>query len=217
MARDFAGLRETAAVEAIARETVSATQARAQRARRQSEGQKSREWIGTAMGVIADSYPDDASAPLRTSDELSRDLDVPKLKKAATGGDEAAALEARRRLNELEVQLGYYLPSEALRKSALARARYYLSTALLIDGRAPVTLFMLSETHAYLNARRDAVDALRRAIDAGFRDLALVQSDPAFRRLRSDPAFATLVERLRSAGDALDLLIVDRPPPVPVR
>jgi hypothetical protein len=163
------------------------------------------------MQIIADAYPADADAPRRTAEELARDLEIPKLKRASGAGTNTS-LEARRRLNELEVQLGFYLPDEASRASAHSRARYYLSSALLINDRSPVTLYLLGATHAQMNARKDALDMLGRAIGAGFRDVALLEIDPAFRRLRSSPEFMALVHRARTTGDSLDVLTVDRPP-----
>jgi dienelactone hydrolase len=217
MARDFAGVRDTAQVKALAEETLAAPQAMAERSRRQTEGQRSRQWVQAAMRIIAEAYPVGADAPVSTPDDLARALDVPGLRKAGAGSD-APAREAKRRLNELDVQLGFYLPFDALNSLEPQRARYYLSTALLIDDRDPVTLYLLSASHAHTNGRREALDALRRAIDAGFRDLSLLERDRSFQRLRTDPQFLALVERLRASGDALDLLTVDRPPlPIPVR
>jgi hypothetical protein len=213
MARDFAGLRDTAAVKTLAARTTATAEARSQRSRRQSEAQKSREWGKTLMSTIAESYPDDATVARRSPVELAQELDVPALEQAAARPSAEAAKEAKRRLNEMEVQLGFYLPAEALASGSPARARYYLSTALLINQRSPVTWYLLSQVHAHLNARRDALDALRRAIDAGFRDAALLESDPAFRPFRADTEFTALVQDLRSSGDQLDLLTVDRPPP----
>jgi hypothetical protein len=53
----------------------------------------------------------------------------------------------------------------------------------------------------------------------GFRDLALLEADAAFERLRPDPRYAAVVALLRASGDVLDRVTVDRPPAhaVPMR
>jgi hypothetical protein len=143
-------------------------------------------------------------------------LELDRMKKSAAGGG-PAGLEAQRRLNELEVQLGFYLPHEASRAADPSRAAYYLSVALQISDRSPVTWYLMAQTTATLNGRREAIHALKRAVDAGFRDLALLEADPAFRKLASDAEFRTIVDGLKASGDTADVLTVDRPPALPLR
>lgn len=211
MGRDYAGLRDVAAVKGRALEAFASSGARNELKKRQADGRKLREWVAHVMQVISDSFPEGASTPVRAAGDLAQLLELNRMKKIAADGG-FAGLEAQRRLNELEVQLGFYLPHEASTLRDPSRASYYLSLALQINDRSPVTWYLLAQTSASLNGRREAVNALRRAVDAGFRDLALVEADPAFNRLRSEPDFQSLVEHLRSAGDAMDALTVDRPP-----
>jgi hypothetical protein len=164
------------------------------------------------MGVISDAFPPETDAPVRSAADLAAVLDVPRLKRTASGAQGDAALEAQRRLNELAVQLGFYLPVEAVTAGDATRANYYLSASLEIDARSPVSWYLLGRIYSGLGARDNAISALERAYDAGFRDLALLEGDPAFRRLRTAPGYMALVERLRASGDTLDLLTVDRPP-----
>ena len=124
MTRDFAGLRDTAAVKALAQRAATSREARRERSHRQGEAQKSRDWLRAAMQIIADAFPAEAAAPLRTSEELARDLEIPRLKRAIAQPASVDSIEARRRLNELEVQLGFYLPEEASRTSQPLRASF---------------------------------------------------------------------------------------------
>lgn len=215
MARDFAGLRDVRPIAKRAEQAFAGPDARKELQRRQADGRKLKEWTGHVMQVISDAFPEGASTPLRSSGDLAQSLELERMKRiAAAGGD--AGLEAQRRLNELEVQLGFYLPQEASQASDPSRAAYYLSLALQINDRSPVTWYLMAQTSATLNGRREALAALKRAVDAGFRDLTLIDADPAFRRLRVEPEFVALVDHLKAAGDPMEALTVDRPP-MPLR
>lgn len=126
------------------------------------------------------------------------------------------ALEADRKLNQLGVQLGFYLPQQAIAQRDWARAAYYLSVSMAIDDRSPVAWYLKATTDAHLNRPRDAVTSLRRAVEAGFRDFVLIDAEPAFVRLRRESDFAAVVADLRRMGDVLDVPTVDRPP-VPLK
>ena len=216
MARDYAGLREVSSVRTRASEALASSQAKSELKRRQTGARSLREWISHAMQVISDSYPEGTSRPLRASADLVHVLELDRMKKAAAAGG-PEALEAQRRLNELEVQLGFYLPHDASRAADPARAAYYLSVALEISDRSPVTWYLMAQTSATLNSRREAISALKRAVDVGFRDLTLLEAEPAFRKLAADADFRTIVDQLKSSGDVIDVLTVDRPPALPLR
>lgn len=212
MARDFEGLRETAHVRAAAARIAGSPVARAQLKGRQAETARSNFWVDDGMEAIADAFPEGSVEPAVSAHDLSAALGLARMKRTAEGGKTEAALEARRRLNQLEVQLGFYLPHEAIAQSEYARADYYLSLAIQIDDASPVTWYMRAQTYGRLQALRQALAALRRAVEVGFRDLALVEADHSFRELHADPGYVALVATLASTGDALDWLTVDRPP-----
>jgi hypothetical protein len=212
MVRDYAGLRDTAGATVQAGRLRSANTTRDQLKQRQGQARGSREWLRHAMGVISDAFPPETDAPVRSTADLAAALDVPRLKRTASGGRTDAALEAQRRLNELAVQLGFYLPVEAVTASDATRANYYLSVSLQIDDRSPVSWYLLGRIYAGFGAKAEAIAALERAYDAGFRDAALLEADSGFRPLRTIPGYTAFLERLRASGDLLDLLTVDRPP-----
>ncbi|HSJ96690.1 MAG TPA: hypothetical protein VLC53_06450, partial [Myxococcota bacterium] len=212
MSRDFEGLRDTAEARRTAVALASSPAARDQLKARLAATKKYHWWAREAMEAIAAAYPEGANAPALPASELAAVLDLADLKRTAARGAPGAALEARRRLNQIEVQLGFYLPHEALARDELARAEYYLSLAVEIDDTSPVSWYLTAQTHAGLQMKRKAIAALRRAVDAGFRDLALLEADAAFRTLRPTPEYAAIVDLLRTQGDHIDPLTVDRPP-----
>lgn len=212
MSRDFAGLREVADVRSEAARVAGTERARDELNDRRSSGLASNEWKQHAMGLISLAYSEGADKAAHPAADLARMLELEPMKRLASGDDEPA-LEARRRLAELEVQLGFYLPAAAMESGDQARASYYLGIALEINERNPVPWYLLARVSARLNDTDDTFEALEHAFDSGFRDLALTQEDPAFARVKSREEFAEFLARLRASGDTLDLLTVDRPPP----
>lgn len=216
MARDYGGLRDTTAAAAAAAQMLASPQAQDLLNRRKAHARRSDEWIHSGMLAIARAFPPGQSGPAVEVQDLAAALELATLKQTAATAGHDAALEAQRRLNQLEVQLGFYLPEEALAKADYARAGYYLTLAMQINDRSPVSWYLMAQRSARLEAPHQALTALRRAFDAGFRDLALLEADPAFRALRTDPGYTAFITLLQSAGDVLDPPTVDRPP-VPLR
>jgi hypothetical protein len=212
MARDYAGLRPTDDVAAEAGRLSGSPAAVRQLKARQAAIKRSNQWAQNAMQAITESFAPGTEKPVRPALELAAELEFSKLKKQAAGPDPEAALEARRRLNQMEVQLGFYLPNDAIERADFERAAYYLSLAVQIDSASPVSWYLTAETHAHMREPRQALAALTRAVEVGFRDLASLETAPAFRQLRSDPRFTAIVESLRTSGDTLDPLTIDRPP-----
>jgi hypothetical protein len=216
MARDYEGLRDTASVKRAAPAIASSSLGKAQLGRRNAETKRSNFWVEDAMVAIGQAFLEGADKPTIAAQELARTLEIVRLKKAASGtGPEA--LEAQRRLNQIEVQLGFYLPHDALARLEFARAEYYLSLAVQIDDASPVSWYLRAQTHAGLLSAGKAIDALNNAVAAGFRDLALVEADPLFRRLHGHPEFLAIVDQLRLEGDSMDTPTVDRPPMFVIR
>ncbi len=212
MARDYAGLRPMDDVAAQAARISGSPAAARQLKLRQAAIKRSNQWVQSAVQAITESFAPGAEKPSRSASELATELELSRLKKQAAGPDREAALEARRRMNQIEVQLGFYLPNDAIERADFERAAYYLSLAVQIDNASPVSWYLTAEAHAHLREPRQALAALSRAVDVGFRDLASLEADPAFRQLRSDPRYTAIVESLRTSGDTLDPLTIDRPP-----
>lgn len=212
MARDFAGLRNVAAVTQAALRITASEVAKAELQRRKSETRLSDAWVADAMQAIADAFPEEAAEPVVAVKDLGRTMGLSALKVAAAGTDRVAAREAQRRLNQIEVQAGFYLPAEALAHADYVRAGYYLSLGMLIDDASPVSWYLKAQLEARLHDGPEALAALQRAMNAGFRDLSLLEADRAFARLRTLPGYVALVEQLRREGDQLDVRTVDRPP-----
>jgi predicted esterase len=198
MARDYEGLRETTEVAQKAVTLGSSQQAKLELERRQRAYRANVIWADRAMLAISEAFEPGAEAPALTVDELVHELEVPKLRTAAASTDVAAAQEAQQRLNSIEVQLGFYLPREAIQRVEYVRADYYLDVAVQMDERSPVSWYLMAVTHARLRDPREATAALEHAIDVGYRNVAEFDAEPAFKNVSKFPGFIAAVERLRT-------------------
>jgi len=197
MARDYAGLRETDEVAARARDLGASPQAKLELERRQRAYKLNTLWTERAMLVISEAFEPGAEGPALSISELVRELEIPELRKAAASDDVAAAQEAVQRLNSIEVQLGFYLPRDAIARTEFVRADYYLDVAVQMDEFNPVSWYLMAVTHARLREPREAAAALERAIEVGYRNVAEFDAEPAFRNVSRNVAFVAAATRLR--------------------
>jgi hypothetical protein len=214
MARDYDGLRDVSGVASMAASLAASQAAKDELRRRTTETRASNEWVERALQTVAYGFPAGATAPVMPVHELVLSLDLARMKRVIRGQEAGDALEAGRRLNQIEVQLGFYLPLDALKESDFPRAAYYLDAALEIEPAAPVTWYLRGQLFARLKRPEEALAALRRSAEAGFRDVALLEADPAFRKLHGRSQYDALVAWLTAQGDTRDTTTVDRPPAV---
>ncbi|MES1167476.1 MAG: hypothetical protein ABUL68_05675 [Pseudomonadota bacterium] len=77
-------------------------------------------------------------------------------------------------------------------------------TAALRPGRS-TTYYDLARAWAFDGDRKRATEALKQAVEAGFRDAEHAQSDPAFKKLGGDPAFRELIARMKVAPEGASI------------
>jgi predicted esterase len=202
MAADYVRLRPEAEIAELTRRAkeLGATRvARAQASLQEHAARQHESRIERAMEIVADAYPESADAPAVPLAKTLLDLGIARLRATARGADGDAARAASRVLAELDVQTGFYLPTSALRRKDVDRARYYLGLARAIDPDRAYTWFLTAAVEAQSKAPARALAALERAIDLGFRTIDALDHDPAFESLRKRPDFVGLVNRLREA------------------
>lgn len=212
MVRDYDGLKDTNSARQGATHLADAPQTRAELTRRKANSRELIAWVKERLSEVVGAFPPGAARPTMTEANLTAALAITRLRHESQGGGSDSALEAHRQLNQLGVQLGFYLPQQAMARDEWARAGYYLSVSIAIDDQSPVAWYLKAQSDAHLNRPRDVVTSLHRAGEAGFRDVTLIESEPAFAKVRLDPAFAAVVADLRRMGDVRDVLTVDRPP-----
>ncbi|HVS29919.1 MAG TPA: hypothetical protein VMS98_00555 [Thermoanaerobaculia bacterium] len=125
---------------------------------------------------------------------LVRSLEIAGLqKRAAQPSYEGGA--AQRVLESILVHASFYLPQELFPRARYREAAAVLAVAVAIrdDVRS---WYNLGAARARLGRRNDALAALERAIQLGYKDHAHLGSDADYASVRSDPRYQRLLESL---------------------
>ncbi len=127
--------------------------------------------------------------------ELLDLMTIPALQRNAgrTGYDGESA---QRVLESAFVLTAFYLPQEFEERGDFARAALALEVATSIYPDRPVPWVNLAAARTRAGAKKAAVAALEKAVEAGFRDATALAADARFNALRDTPAYARLLERL---------------------
>jgi predicted esterase len=217
-ARDFKGLHEVAELEKRAAE-LKDTKAIKQAIKQEDEQEREQQarvkelyrlkaslrGQDERQELAPDRLSDLGEQPPKNNDErqqvyadLQKNLAALKKKSDAPPGS-SERLVARRVINEFFVYLSEQAHMLQQRKQYAAAADN-LTMAALIAPDNPRLLYNLACAHALNRDRPRALDALRRAIDKGFKDAAAIESDKDLELLRDDPAYKQIVEELKKKG-----------------
>jgi predicted esterase len=195
--RDFGGLRDVAAArQSAARLRGTAAHAQAVKTRAGSL-RREREYIARAPSTLGQLSPEGGTEALRRT--LS-ELRISELRKsAAEATDREERLMARRLLESVFVQTSFYLPRALLERKEPRRAALTLQVAAEIKPEEPYVWYALARARALSGEKGDALNALRRAVEAGFRDAEALGSEPGFEALRKERGYLEILESLRRA------------------
>ena len=112
-------------------------------------------------------------------------------RRAAAPGYEGVV--GRRLLETLATETGFYMTRELLARQDHARALAALAVATEAAPDRPVYWYNLACVQARLGGRRQALDALERAVAAGFSDRSGMAVDEDLASLREEPRFRALL------------------------
>jgi predicted esterase len=145
-----------------------------------------------------------AAAPraMSTADlaQAIKDLKIHELKKQAASADPGESLSAKRLLNTLSGQTGFYLPRMFTQQGNHDRAVFVLSLAAEISPDGPWIWYELAAAHARKGSKKKALESLRKAVDKGWKDLPSLEAEPAFAVLRQDKEYLKLVGEIAKKG-----------------
>jgi len=191
IARDYEGLRDVD--EARARAAALAAAARRDEGERVARERREERRVEQAQAVLARAVSggDEPWPPAR----VVAQIDVERLRKRAPEDSEEGR-SARRVLNAVFVQAAHYLPRDAHRRGEDGRAALYLFVAAAIRPEDPQVWYRLAAAESRSGHRRQAVEALGKAVEAGFADAERLGADPDFERLRPDPEFQAVAARV---------------------
>jgi predicted esterase len=127
---------------------------------------------------------------------LAHALDLARLQKLAREPG-SRGVTAQRVLETIAGQVGFYLPRDLIARKEYGLAAAVLSIACEIHPGRPGLLYNLACVSAQAKRKRDALDALERAIAAGYRDAAHTAEDPDLQSLHGDRRFEELLGRMK--------------------
>lgn len=88
---------------------------------------------------------------------------------------------------------------EAMRANEFERAATLLEASVLLRPDRLQAYVELARARAALGDKKRAIAALEQAVAAGYRDAARLENEKAFEKLRREPAYAALIERIKMA------------------
>jgi len=189
VAADFEGLRDVAAAKArwaTLEADPEVARAAALDARWTEREQRQRERINAALVRFL------ATEPAPPPETLAAELEVAQLERQAAG-DGIEAATARRVLAHLVVNLRFYLPQELLAAHRPGHAASALGVACRIEPDNPVLWYNRACALSLAGRRSAALDALERALEAGFADAGLMRSDTDLEAVRDSDRFRALM------------------------
>ena len=110
-------------------------------------------------------------------------------------------LAAQRVLNSLNSFLSFYLPRDYLATKEFRRAAVVLELATRIDDDRPIVWYNLACAWAQTGKTDQAMEALSRSVDVGYRQLDNFESDTDLDPLRNLPGFPEIADRIRQASE----------------
>jgi predicted esterase len=193
IARDFTGLRDTSEPtrEAKRLEASAATAAQITEERRWEKYEE--RWSGSLSRVVGELVNLDPPPP---TSRLLSELEIAKLKRLAAEGG-IAGTTGRRLLASASTTLASFLTRRLLAEERLPQAIRALEVAVAIRPEDAVAWYNLACVRARDGQTRSAIEALTAAIDRGFNDVKLLETDPDLASLRGQDGYRTLLRRMR--------------------
>ncbi len=123
-------------------------------------------------------------------------LHISSLRRAAEGADYEAA-SARRTLEQIFVQVAFYVWRDMEAARDFRRAAMSLEIAVAIHPDRPAVWVNLAGDRARMGTRGGALKALERAVEAGYTNAAELETDERFHTLRQSSEFIALLQKLK--------------------
>jgi hypothetical protein len=132
------------------------------------------------------------------------ELKIPQLKARLQSADPEEQLSARRILNTIMAQTSFYVPTMLIERKEYDRAVFMLSIAAQIQPDAPEIWVDIAAAHARKGkaGHKKALEALRKAVDLGLSNPAVLDAEPAFAELRQDEGYRQIAAQVAQRKQA---------------
>ena len=131
---------------------------------------------------------------------LAAELGIPGLRQKAASSDPQERLSAERILANLRAQTGFYLPEDMFFRKDTARGRALLLVRAEIDPDNPLVYYNVAAYTARTGDAPRAIRDLDHAVEKGFRQFELIDTDSDFDPIRGDETFRKWVAAARPAS-----------------
>lgn len=197
MKSSYAGLRDTAEAERKAAELGGSAALQRETAAREERLKRDKDYLAEAPRILGRAMNPGAETP-PTPSRIAHELKVSEWQKRAASTDTEEHLAARRVLNTLLAQTGFYLPQTLLARKDYDSAVLMLSVAAEIRPDSPGLWVEIASVHARKgkSGRKRALEALDKAVALGFTDRARIDGEAAFDGLRQDERFREIVAKM---------------------
>ena len=193
--RDLAGLRDVAPVSARVAELEKSKAVRAAIAQQQSAAARQTAYEARLSTFLRNFHAAEEPPPLSSS--LTYLQIAPLKRRASDGGDPLGSEAAKRLIEMVFVQVAFYEPRQFMEQSDPERALAMLQLALEIKPSDPRVLLGQARAYARAGRKDKAIDALRRAVDAGVTDPDLIAGDEDLEPLKGEAGYREILQRLR--------------------
>ncbi len=198
-AEDFEGLADTKGADAARARLGALAGVRKELAAQERREEKEARSIERLWKDLKEALGSDPPPPLQA---VVNQLGVGALRKDA-GPDrpEADRDSARRILEQLSVQTGFYLAREFASRHDFLRAELVTGIAeALKPDRAGAVWYDLACFRAVAGDRKGALGSLRTAVKKGFQQVELIETDPDLASLREEKDYRAIVEELKAGS-----------------
>jgi hypothetical protein len=194
-ARDFQGLRDTAAASATGQDLAQSKAGKEQAKERKAEaGRYARYVQDAAQALFAPDTGDDA--PMARIGQVLSQLRIARLKEEAKKLDTEAGRAAKRMLSTISAQVSFYLPRQAMDRKDYTRAAFLLAIATEVNPEGPMAWYMSALVHAKQGLAKKALEDLDRAAEVGLQDPGLFE-DEALKGLRGEAGYQSALEKVK--------------------
>jgi tetratricopeptide (TPR) repeat protein len=104
-------------------------------------------------------------------------------------------------LNPYTVAVRVHLGNSYLERAEYEKALEQYKKALEIEPKNSIALYNVACAYSRMKKIEEALDALDRCVDAGYRDVGWMEKDPDLDNLRDEPRYKTIVQRLRQQAE----------------
>lgn len=186
----FAGLRATSEAAAGSQRLAKAKELKRQR----KDFQRWLDFETRFRNRLYDAYNGMRSgAPIWSGAAFARQLGVPELEVQAQK-EGAAGVVAQRLLETIFTQTSFYLTRELFGAQEYERAVAVLQVATRIHGDRAIAQYQLACALARTEQKEPALEALERAVAAGFANREWISQDPDLEILRNEARFQALAQ-----------------------